>query len=42
MRVLDIGRKSYQESWALQKELVEKRAAGTIEDTLVLVEHEPV
>jgi lipoyl(octanoyl) transferase len=42
MRVLDLGRKSYQECWALQKELVERRAAGAIEDTLLLVEHDPV
>ena len=42
MQVLDLGRKSYQEAWELQKELVEKRAVGEIPDTLVLVEHDPV
>lgn len=42
MQVLDLGRKSYQETWELQKELVEKRAAGEIPDTLILVEHDPV
>lgn len=42
MRVLDLGRKSYEQTWELQKELVDKRAAGEIEDTLILVEHDPV
>lgn len=42
MDVLDLGRKSYQETWELQKQLVESRAQGLIPDTLVLVEHEPV
>lgn len=42
MDVLDLGRKTYQETWELQKQLVEKRAADEIPDTLILVEHEPV
>lgn len=42
MQLLDLGRKSYSEVWALQKELVEKRASGEIPDTLILVEHDPV
>lgn len=42
MEVIDLGRKTYSEVWELQKHLVEKRAAGEIPDTLVLVEHEPV
>lgn len=42
MEILDLGRKSYMEAWQLQKQLVEKRALGAIEDTLVFVEHEPV
>lgn len=42
MDVLDLGRKTYQEAWELQKQLVDKRAAGEIADTLLLVEHEPV
>jgi lipoyl(octanoyl) transferase len=42
MQVLDLGLKSYSETWELQKELVQKRADGLIEDTLILVEHYPV
>lgn len=42
MQVLDLGLKSYQETWELQKQLMEKRADGQIEDTLILVEHLPV
>lgn len=42
MEVLDLGRKTYQEAWDLQKQLVEKRAGGEIADTLLLIEHEPV
>ncbi|HRK03292.1 MAG TPA: lipoyl(octanoyl) transferase LipB [Oligoflexia bacterium] len=42
MQTLDLGRKNYLEAWAIQKEFVEKRAAGEIEDTLLFVEHEPV
>lgn len=42
MKVLDLGRKGYAETWELQKALVDQRAAGEIEDTLVLVEHDPV
>ena len=40
--VLRLGRRAYGEVHALQKELLEKRIAGEIRDTLVLVEHEPV
>ncbi|MEW6056785.1 MAG: lipoyl(octanoyl) transferase LipB [Bdellovibrionota bacterium] len=42
MEVLDLGIKSYEEVWNLQKELVEKRAQDLIADTLILVEHLPV
>lgn len=44
-RLLDVqrlGRRSYEEVYALQQELLERRLAGEIRDTLVLVEHEPV
>ena len=40
--VLNLGIKPYKEVWDLQKELVEKRRNGQINDTLILVEHEPV
>lgn len=37
-----IGLKEYAEVWSLQKELVEKRLRGEIDDTLLLCEHLPV
>ncbi len=37
-----LGRIAYREAWALQKQLVERRAAGAIPDQLLLLEHEPV
>ncbi len=40
--VLDLGHRPYQEVWDLQKEMQAKRINIEIEDTLILVEHEPV
>jgi lipoate-protein ligase B len=40
--LLDLGRKEYGEVWELQKQLVSARAADRVQDTLILVEHEPV
>lgn len=43
-RVLDVwrvGRIDYRDALALQKRLVAARTAGTIEDTLLLLEHPP-
>ena len=37
-----LGRVGYREAWALQKALVEGRAAGEIGDRLLLLEHDPV
>ena len=37
-----LGRRAYREVWALQKEIAAARADGTIDDRLLLVEHEPV
>lgn len=42
MKLLDLGLKSYEEVWTLQKKLVEERINDQIEDTLILVEHHPV
>ena len=42
MKTRWLGRIAYDEAHALQKELLEKRIAGEIEDTLLLLEHEPV
>ena len=40
--LLQYGRISYADGLALQRELVEARRAGRVEDTLVLLEHPPV
>ena len=40
--ILDLGLSPFKEVWDLQKELVKKRQNGQINDTLILVEHEPV
>ena len=37
-----LGRIGYREAWARQKELVEQRAAGEVEDRLLLLEHDAV
>ncbi len=42
LEVVRLGRSEYGATWALQKELVEKRIAGEITDTLILTEHDPV
>jgi lipoate-protein ligase B len=42
LEVQRLGRRPYAEVHALQRALVEERAAGGAPDTLILVEHEPV
>ncbi len=42
LRVRYLGRVAYREAWALQRDLAEQRKRGEIEDTLLLLEHEPV
>jgi lipoyl(octanoyl) transferase len=39
MVVEDLGTISYSEAWELQRKLVERRRAGEIADTLLLLEH---
>lgn len=39
--ILDLGVRPFEAVWALQKDLVEKRMAQTISDTLLFVEHNP-
>jgi lipoyl(octanoyl) transferase len=39
---LDWGRTEYADAWKRQEELVGRRNAGEVGDTLVLTEHEPV
>jgi lipoate-protein ligase B len=40
--LLDLGIRPYPEVWALQKALVAGRSKGTVQDTLILVEHDHV
>ena len=42
VHVRDLGLCAYDEVWNLQKEIQAQRIAGSSEDTLLLVEHEPV
>jgi lipoate-protein ligase B len=43
LAILDLGRRAYRPTLALQRALVERRRLGTLEhDLLLLVEHEPV
>jgi lipoate-protein ligase B len=42
LRIIDLGRRGYQETWDLQKSLHQQRVDGQIPDTLILVEHDPV
>ena len=41
-QILDLGRKSYEEVWILQKKMQLKRINGDVGDMLILVEHNPV
>lgn len=41
-RVLEIGERPYLEVWELQKELVAKRIANEVEDTIILCSHPAV
>jgi lipoyl(octanoyl) transferase len=40
--VEDLGRCTYEVAWARQKQLLAERIEGRAQDTLLLVEHEPV
>ena len=42
LQVQDLGNSPYKRTWELQKELQLKRIENNIDDTLLLVEHEPV
>lgn len=42
MKIIDLGRKKFMETYELQKFYVEKRKNNEIEDLLILVEHPPV
>ena len=40
--IQDLGKVLYKKTWNYQKELLKKRSNNEINDTLILVEHEPV
>ncbi|MBS4023811.1 MAG: lipoyl(octanoyl) transferase LipB [Dethiobacter sp.] len=42
IKLLDLGKKSYGDTFRLQLELLENRINGAISDTLLFVEHHPV
>jgi lipoyl(octanoyl) transferase len=42
VNLLDLGRRSYQEVWDLQRRLVDERSRGLVQDTLIVVEHDNV
>jgi lipoyl(octanoyl) transferase len=42
LKFQDLGYSSYQDTWELQKKMQSKRIKNEIEDTVLLVEHEPV
>jgi lipoyl(octanoyl) transferase len=42
LRLIGLGTVEYRAAWALQQRLVERRQAGSIGDTVVLLEHPPV
>ena len=42
VRVMDLGHRSYEEVWNIQKNMQLKRINNEIEDLLILVEHDPV
>lgn len=41
LKVLDLGNKSYEETWKIQQAYLEQRKRNEIPDTLLLVEHNP-
>ena len=42
MNIIDLGRKDYKEIWDLQQKVHKQRVENKIDNTLLLVEHEPV
>lgn len=42
LEVIDLGRRSYEEVYALQQERLDQRVAGEVPDALFLVEHDAV
>ena len=42
MEFVRLGRVGYDEAWAMQRDLHARRVAGEIDDTVLLLEHDPV
>lgn len=42
LKILNLGRTDYVDTWRLQRQLVSDRAANKIPDTLLITEHDPV
>ena len=42
IHIRDLGRCSYSDAWDVQKQVFQDRMSGKIQDTLLLVEHDPV
>lgn len=42
LNIIDLGQKNYKEVWDLQKRIHTQRVTRKLENTLLLVEHEPV
>lgn len=41
MKIVDLGQQTYATAWVKQQEMLQKRVAGEIDDSLMLVEHPP-
>lgn len=42
MQIIDLGHKDYKSAWGFQLEVHKRRIEAEVEDTLILVEHDPV
>jgi lipoyl(octanoyl) transferase len=42
VQLVRLGRVGYDEAWAMQRDLHERRVAGKVGDTVLLLEHDPV
>ena len=42
MQLVRLGRVGYEEAWAMQRDLHAQRVAGEIDDTVLLLQHDPV
>ncbi|OGS19457.1 MAG: hypothetical protein A3J83_04815 [Elusimicrobia bacterium RIFOXYA2_FULL_40_6] len=42
LKVINLGLTDYNETWKMQKDILQEKIQGNAEDTLILVEHNPV